>query len=78
LPPCFEAVSASFSAEHYRNVYEEQFYGDKPGRYVRALIEEYAQLPFHRREEIVFKGILDDIDDAIYHQQARSVPEAEG
>lgn len=31
-----------------------------------------------RREEIVFKGILDDIDDAIYHQQARSVPEAEG
>ncbi|MBQ2196131.1 MAG: AAA family ATPase, partial [Prevotella sp.] len=71
MPPCFEAVSASFSAEHYRNVYEEQFYGDKPGRYVRALIEEYAQLPFHRREEIVFKGISDE--DAEYKKKLLEV-----
>lgn len=47
------------------NVYEEQFYGDKPGRYVRALLEEYAQLPFHLREEIVFKEHLDTIFDGI-------------
>ena len=60
------------------NVYEEQFYGDKPGRYVRALIEEYAQLPFHLREEIVFKDILDDIDDAINGPYMLNVTTAKG
>ena len=60
------------------NVYEEQFYGDKPGRYVRALIEEYAQLPFHRREEIVFKNILDDINTAIAGRYMLNVTTSKG
>ena len=60
------------------NVYEEQFYGDKPGRYVRALLEEYAQLPFHLREEIVFKEYLDLISDGIAGQYMLNITTAKG
>ena len=44
---------------------EETFYGQKPGHYVRALLEDYAQLPYHRREEIVFKRLIDIINNGI-------------
>lgn len=44
---------------------EERYYGPRPGRYVRSLIEEYAQLPYHRREEIVYKELLDTINAGI-------------
>ena len=44
---------------------EETYYGPKPGHYVRALIEEYARLPYYQREEIIFKDILQKINDAI-------------
>ena len=44
---------------------EELYYGDKPGHYVRALLEDYAQLPYHRREEIVFKQLIDVINIGI-------------
>ena len=60
------------------NVYEEQFYGDRPGRYVRALLEEYALLPFHLREEIVFKEYLDIINDGIDGQYMLNVTTAKG
>ena len=45
--------------------YEERYYGQHPGRYVRSLIEEYAQLPYHQREEIIYKEILDTIATGI-------------
>lgn len=44
---------------------EEQYYGQKPGHYVRALLEEYSKLPYYSREEIVFKPILDEAKNAI-------------
>lgn len=44
---------------------EELYYGNKPGHYVRALLEDYAQLPFYRREEIVFKQLLDIVNAGI-------------
>ena len=44
---------------------EERYYGQRPGRYVRSLIEEYAQLPYYRREEIVYKDLLDTIHACI-------------
>lgn len=46
-------------------VHEELYYGNRPGHYVRALLEDYAQLPFYRREEIVFKKIFDAINLSI-------------
>ena len=44
---------------------EERYYGQRPGRYVRSLLEEYAQLPYYRREEIVYKEIFDSINIGI-------------
>lgn len=40
---------------------EEIYYGPRPGHYIRALIEEYAKLPFYKREEIIFKEVIDSI-----------------
>lgn len=44
---------------------EEQYYGQKPGHYVRALLEEYTKLPHYLREEIIFKPFLDEAKNAI-------------
>ncbi len=44
---------------------EEQYYGQKPGHYVRALLEEYARKPYYSREKIIFKDILDAANIAI-------------
>ncbi len=44
---------------------EEKYYGQKPGHYVRALMEEYSQQPYYKREEIVFKPIFDIVNSAI-------------
>ena len=38
---------------------EEQYYGQKPGHFVRALLEEYSRQPYYLREEIIFKSILE-------------------
>ncbi len=48
---------------------EEIYYGDRPGRYVRALIEEYSRLPYYMREEIVFKLVIDKINSGIREQR---------
>lgn len=45
--------------------HEEQYYDNKPGRFVQSLIEEYAIQPFYIREEIVYKQIIDTIKEAI-------------
>ena len=44
---------------------EERYYGQRPGRYVRSIIEEYAQLPYYRREETVYKDLIDTINVGI-------------
>ena len=44
---------------------EEKYYGQKPGHYVRALLEEYARKPYYSRERIVFKEIIDNANFAI-------------
>ena len=44
---------------------EELYYNDKPGLYLTALLEEYSRLPYYKREEIVFKDILNVISNAI-------------
>lgn len=45
---------------------EEEYYGDKPGHFIRALIEEYSRLPFYQREEIIFKPLIDKV--IVLHQ----------
>ena len=49
---------------------EEKYYNQKPGRYVRALLEEYATLPYFMREKIIFKPIMQNIEIAINCQYA--------
>ena len=43
---------------------EEEFY-PREGKYIKALLEEYSQLPFLMRERIYFKDIIDDINASI-------------
>ena len=43
---------------------EDEFY-PREGRYIKAILEEYAQLPFLTRESIYYKKIIDDITAAI-------------
>lgn len=47
---------------------EELYYGNKPGHYIRSLIEEYTQLPYYQREAIVFQHLLQKIEDSINNQ----------
>ncbi len=44
---------------------EELYYNDKPSLYLTALLEEYSRLPYYKREEIVFKNIINEINTAI-------------
>ena len=59
-------------------VREELYYGNKPGHYVRALLEDYAQLPYHRREEIVFKQLIDIINTGIRDHLVLNLTTARG
>ena len=52
---------------------EERYYGNRPGRFVRSLLEDYAQLPYYRREEIVYKQMLNTIINAIDSQYVLSL-----
>ena len=36
-----------------------------PGMYLKCIIEEYCELPFHKRERIIRKDVFDLIEDAI-------------
>lgn len=56
-------VKAFLTEDPYTS--EEKYYGSKPGHYIRALLEEYARLPYYSREEIVYKHYIDTIGTAI-------------
>lgn len=57
---------------------EELYYGERPGHYVRALLEEYAQLPYYRREAIIFQDLIHKIEDAISAQNAIKLTNIKG
>ena len=57
---------------------EEKYYGQKPGHYVRALLEEYARHPYYYREEILFKSILESAKIAIDGHYILNVTNARG
>ena len=47
--------------------FQEEAYYPREGRYIKALLEDYAQLPFFEREDIFFKETIDNINEAIEH-----------
>ena len=57
---------------------EEEYYGDRPGHFVQAIIEEYARLPFYMREEIIYKQILDTIYSAIADKNIITITNTKG
>ncbi len=61
-------VKELLTADTYSS--EEEYYGNKPGHYVRALVEEYSRLPFYRREEIIFSSIIELFNTAINNNYA--------
>lgn len=44
---------------------ERRFYSDRVGDYIKAVLEEYAELPPVERERIYYRNILDEIQLAI-------------
>lgn len=45
--------------------FQEEAYYPREGKYIKALLEEYARLPFFEREGIFFKNVIDSINEAI-------------
>ena len=43
---------------------DEKFYNDKPGLYIKCLIEEYASFPFIERERIYRKDVYEIVESA--------------
>jgi len=44
---------------------EDKAYGGHVGRYLKAILEEYARLPYYRREQIYYAQWFADIENAI-------------
>lgn len=62
---------------------ESDFYDDNVGRYVKAVIEEYSELPYVERERIWYKDFLDTIALAVVKKKTlklvlHSVSRSEG
>ena len=45
--------------------FQEEAYYPREGKYIKALLEEYALLPFFEREGVFYKNAIDNINDAI-------------
>ena len=45
--------------------FQEEEYYPREGKYVKAILEDYALLPFFEREGVYFKNIIDIINEAI-------------
>ena len=60
-------INKENSARIYNNpdCSESDYYGDKPGVYIRAIIEEYTRLPFSERERVMLSTKINDIQAAI-------------
>lgn len=57
---------------------EDAYYGDHIGRYLKAILEEYAALPYHRRERIYYDQLFKDIEDAIKGKERLIITTASG
>lgn len=44
---------------------EEEYYNNRPGLYIKCVIEDYAELSFMERERIFFADMYDTVEDAI-------------
>ncbi|MDO4554980.1 MAG: WYL domain-containing protein, partial [Lachnospiraceae bacterium] len=44
---------------------EDIFYQDRPGLYLKCILEEYATLPYIKREKIFYKKTYDIVENAI-------------
>ena len=74
------AVANSYPREHpfkiqlnrqnfdYLKDWREDTYDNNPGRFVKAVIEEYARKPFVDREGIVFRPLIERIDYSVANQ----------
>ena len=52
---------------------EESFYKERPGLYIKCIIEEYCSLPFIEREKIYRKEIFEIINNACTNNQLMQV-----
>ena len=48
-------------------------YDAKPGRYIKAVIEEYARKPLVERERIIFRELVDMVEGCIATQRALAI-----
>ena len=57
---------------------EDEAYDDRIGSYLKAIMEEYARLPYHRRERIFYAPLFTDIENAIAAKKRLSITTAAG
>lgn len=48
---------------------EDKYYGNKRGKYIKCVLEEYAKLPYIEREKIYLTPFITKIEDAISDKQ---------
>lgn len=49
---------------------ENEFYNERPGLYIKCILEEYSRLPFIERERIYRKDVFNAVELAISNNQA--------
>lgn len=57
---------------------EDRYYDSRAGKYIKAVIEEYARLPYIKREAIYYKERFDILERAIREQRQLKIMVKEG
>jgi len=61
-PSLQNGVLAYLSQSDVAAVINNKCFGGSPGKFIKAVIEEYAEMPFIEREKIYYKDIVDKIN----------------
>lgn len=62
---CSTKIEAAFATDCIAEESSREVYGNIPGRFIRALLEEYAELPFAQRERYYFMDTWNRLNDKI-------------
>lgn len=57
---------------------EDKYYNSRAGKYIKAVIEEYARLPYIEREKIYYKDRFDTLERAINEKRQLKITIKEG
>lgn len=62
---CSAKIEKAFASDYINEESSREVYGNVPGRFIRALLEEYAELPFEQRERYYFYENWKELNKAV-------------